>query len=129
MNESYVTLQGWVGGDVDLRDVGETQCASFRVGSTPRYFRNGGWVDGQTSWFTVNCWRGLGKHVKESLQRGDAVVGQRHAVVSPVDVPDSSDACVGGGGDFLAVRAESDRPIDSTGFTEPPRESRRSARV
>ena len=60
MNESYVTLQGWVGGDVDLRDVGDTQCASFRVGSTPRYLRNGSWVDGQTSWFTVNCWRGLG---------------------------------------------------------------------
>ena len=74
MNESYVTLQGWVGGDVDVRDVGDTQCASFRVGSTPRYLRNGSWVDGQTSWFTVNCWRALGKNVKESVQRGDAVV-------------------------------------------------------
>ena len=59
MNESYVTLQGWVGGDVDVRDVGDTQCASLRVGSTPRYLRNGSWVDGQTSWFTVNCWRAL----------------------------------------------------------------------
>ncbi len=74
MNESYVTLQGWVGGAVDVRTVGETQCASFRVGSTPRYLRNGSWVDGQTSWFTVNCWRGLGRNVSESLQRGDAVV-------------------------------------------------------
>jgi single-strand DNA-binding protein len=74
MNESYMTLQGWVGGDVDLRDVGETQCASFRVGSTPRYSRNGSWVDGQTSWFTVNCWRSLGKNVAESVKRGDAVV-------------------------------------------------------
>jgi single-strand DNA-binding protein len=74
MNESYVTLQGWVGGEVDLRDVGDTQCASFRVGSTPRYLRNGSWVDGQTSWFTVNCWRALGRNVKESLRRGDAVV-------------------------------------------------------
>ena len=36
MNESYVTLQGWVGGNVDVRDVGDTQCASFRVGSTSR---------------------------------------------------------------------------------------------
>ena len=74
MNESYVTLQGWVGGDVDVREVGDTHCASFRVGSTPRYLRNGSWVDGQTSWFTVNCWRALGKNVKESVQRGDAVV-------------------------------------------------------
>ncbi len=74
MNESYVTLQGWVGGDVDVRDVGETTCASFRVGSTPRYLRNGTWVDGQTSWYTVNCWRALGRNVKESVRRGDAVV-------------------------------------------------------
>src|SRR3954454_5073046 len=74
MNESYVTLQGWVGGDVDIRAVGDTQCASFRVGSTPRYNRNGTWVDGQTSWFTVNCWRTLGKNVHESIRRGDAVV-------------------------------------------------------
>jgi single-strand DNA-binding protein len=74
MNESYVTLQGWVGGEVDLRDVGDTHCASFRVGSTPRYLRNGSWVDGQTSWFTVNCWRALGRNVKESLKKGDAVV-------------------------------------------------------
>jgi single-strand DNA-binding protein len=74
MNESYVTLQGWVGNDVDLRDVGETQCASFRVGSTPRYIKNGTWVDGQTSWYTINCWRGLGKNVADSIRRGDAVV-------------------------------------------------------
>ncbi|MEO5651698.1 MAG: single-stranded DNA-binding protein [Marmoricola sp.] len=74
MNESYVTLQGWVGGDVDVRTVGETQCASFRVGSTPRYNKNGTWVDGQTSWFTVNCWRALGKNVTDSIKRGDAVV-------------------------------------------------------
>src|SRR5204862_5912555 len=74
MNESYITLQGWVGGAVDIRDVGETQCASFRVGSTPRYNRNGTWVDGQTSWYTVNCWRGLAKNVHESIRRGDAVV-------------------------------------------------------
>lgn len=74
MNESYMTLQGWVGGEVDIRDVGDTQCASFRVGVTPRYFRNGGWVDGQTSWYTVNCWRGLARNVKDSIRKGDAVV-------------------------------------------------------
>jgi single-strand DNA-binding protein len=74
MNESYVTIQGWVGGDVDLRDVGDTQVASFRVGSTPRYNKGGTWVDGQTSWYTVNCWRHLGRNVKESVQRGDAVI-------------------------------------------------------
>ncbi len=74
MNDSYVTIQGWVGNDVDLREAGDTQVASFRVGSTPRYNKGGTWVDGQTSWFTVNCWRGLGRNVKESVRRGDAVI-------------------------------------------------------
>jgi single-strand DNA-binding protein len=74
MNESYVTLQGWVGNDVDVREVGDTSCASFRVGSTPRWRKGESWVDGQTSWFTVNCWRSLGRNVAASVRRGDAVV-------------------------------------------------------
>lgn len=73
MHDSTVTLQGWVGGDVDLRDAGDSQVASFRVGSTPRYLRNGEWVDGPTSWYTVNCWRGLARNVASSVRRGDAV--------------------------------------------------------
>lgn len=74
MNDSYVTLQGWVGSNVDVRTVGDTSCASFRVGATPRYNKGGTWVNGQTSWFTVNCWRALGKNVSESVRIGDAVV-------------------------------------------------------
>ncbi len=74
MNETYVTLQGWVGNEVDLRDVGDTQCASFRVGCTPRYQKGGVWFDGQTSWYTVNCWRSLGRNVADSIRKGDAVV-------------------------------------------------------
>ena len=74
MNESYITLQGWVGNDCDEREVGETTCVSFRVGCTPRFMKNGSWVDGETSWYTVNCWRALGGNVKESVRRGDAVV-------------------------------------------------------
>lgn len=74
MNEPYVTLQGWVGNDVDLRDAGEHSCASFRLACTPRYRKDGVWVDGTTSWFTVNCWRSLAGNVRGSVRRGDAVV-------------------------------------------------------
>lgn len=74
MNETYVTLQGWVGSDVEVRDVGDTQCATFRVGCTPRFNKGGVWQDGQTSWYTVNCWRALGRNVAESVRKGDAVV-------------------------------------------------------
>lgn len=74
MNETYVTLQGWVGNDVDSRDVGETQCVSFRVGSTPRYLKKGEWTNGETQWYTINCWRSLARNVKESVRKGDAVI-------------------------------------------------------
>jgi single-strand DNA-binding protein len=74
MNETYVTLQGWVGNDVEVREVGDATCASFRVGCTPRFNRGGSWVDGETSWYTVNCWRSLGRNVKESVRKGDAVI-------------------------------------------------------
>ncbi|WP_435742414.1 single-stranded DNA-binding protein [Nocardioides sp. SYSU DS0663] len=76
LNETVVTLQGWVGGDVSLRQAGEAQVASFRLGSTPRRFsrRSGEWVDGETQWFTVNAWRGLAENVAASVHRGDPVV-------------------------------------------------------
>ncbi|GGO70786.1 single-stranded DNA-binding protein [Nocardioides deserti] len=75
-NETTVTLQGWVGGDVTVRQAGDAQVASFRVGATPRRFsrRSGEWVDGETQWYTVNAWRSLGENVAASVRRGDPVV-------------------------------------------------------
>jgi single-strand DNA-binding protein len=74
MNESYVTLQGWVGNDVDAREVSGVPMASLRVACTPRFNRGGSWVDGETAWYTVNCWRQLGQNVAASIQKGDAIV-------------------------------------------------------
>ena len=78
MNDTIVTLQGWVGGAVTLRTAGETTVASFRLGCTPRHYRRdtNTWVDDQTQWFTVSAWRGLGDNCEASLRRGDAVVVQ-----------------------------------------------------
>ncbi len=75
-NETTVTLQGWVGGDVMLRTAGETVVANFRVACTPRRFsrKTQEWVDGPTQWYTVNAWRALGEHCQHSLNRGDPVV-------------------------------------------------------
>ncbi|MDN4160438.1 single-stranded DNA-binding protein [Nocardioides abyssi] len=75
-NETTVTLQGWVGGDVTVRQAGDAQVASFRVGATPRRFsrKAGDWVDGETQWYTVNAWRALGDNVAASVRRGDPVV-------------------------------------------------------
>ena len=76
MHETYVTLSGWLGGNVDLRDAGGVPVASFRVASTPRRYqrRTETWEDGDTQWYSVNAWRALGDHCAASLRRGDPVV-------------------------------------------------------
>ncbi|RLV49750.1 single-stranded DNA-binding protein [Nocardioides mangrovicus] len=73
MNESTVTLQGWVGSEVRERDANGVPVASFRLACTPRYLKEGTWTDGPTSWFTINAWRGLAHNVVESVHKGDAV--------------------------------------------------------
>jgi len=76
MNETLITLQGYVGGDVKVRTAGESRVATLRVASTPRRYskKEEAWIDGDTQWYSVNCWRALGDHVEQSLHRGDPVV-------------------------------------------------------
>ena len=78
MNDSTITVRGWLGADVDLRRAGDVPVASFRLACTPRKFnpRTETWSDGGTQWFTVTCWRGLAQNVADSLRRGDPVVVQ-----------------------------------------------------
>jgi single-strand DNA-binding protein len=75
MNEAFVTFQGWVGNDVVHRETPQGNVANLRVGTTPRIRkRNGDWVDGSTSWFSVACWRTLADHVRDSVRKGDPVL-------------------------------------------------------
>ena len=76
MHETYVTLSGWLGGNVELRDAGGVPVATFRVASTPRRYqrRTDSWENGDTQWFSVNAWRSLGENCADSLGRGDPVV-------------------------------------------------------
>ena len=72
MNEASVTFQGWVGNDVVHRETAQGNVANLRVGSTPRIRkRNGDWVDGPTSWFSVTCWRTLADNVRDSVHKGE----------------------------------------------------------
>jgi single-strand DNA-binding protein len=76
VNETTVTLQGWLGNDVAVRQAGDAVVATFRVGCTPRRYqrKTDTWVDGDTQWYTVNAWRGLAENCERSLRRGDPVV-------------------------------------------------------
>ena len=74
MSDTYVTLHGWVGGDVSYRDPQGTSVANFRLASTPRLKKEGKWVDGDTTWYSVTVWRHLAENVRNSVRKGDAVV-------------------------------------------------------
>ncbi|MFG1626342.1 single-stranded DNA-binding protein [Kribbella sp. NPDC049227] len=76
LGETYVTVLGWVGSDPDFKEVAQTPHATFRVGSTPRQFDRalGRYVDKPTTWFSVECWRGLAQNAFESVRIGQPVI-------------------------------------------------------
>jgi single-strand DNA-binding protein len=77
MADTVIHMIGHVGTDVDYRRVGSgTDLSTFRLASTPRRFdkNQGGYVDGTTTWITVQCWRSLALHVRDAVRRGDPVV-------------------------------------------------------
>jgi single-strand DNA-binding protein len=77
MNDTLMTL---VGNVVDTPNLRRTKSghlvANFRVASTPRRFdrEQNAWVDGNTLFVTVTCWRAMGENVAESLRKGQPVV-------------------------------------------------------
>ncbi|GAB2444865.1 hypothetical protein GCM10027062_26580 [Nocardioides hungaricus] len=76
MNDCTITVRGWLGADVVLREAGGVPVASFRLACTPRRYnrRTESWSDGETQWYTVSCWRALADNCARSLRRGDPVV-------------------------------------------------------
>ncbi|MDF9716357.1 single-stranded DNA-binding protein [Nocardioides sp. ChNu-153] len=83
MSSTYITVQGWVGSDVNHSvSAGGTPVASFRLGSTPqRQARDGSWQSGETAWYTVKAWRHTADHVADSVLRGQPVVVTGRLVV------------------------------------------------
>ncbi|MGN6780333.1 MAG: single-stranded DNA-binding protein [Marmoricola sp.] len=77
MNDTLVTLAGYLGSEVVVRDAGGgVPVAGFRVATTPRRFsrKDDAWVDGDTQWYSVSAWRQLAENCALSLRRGDPVV-------------------------------------------------------
>lgn len=77
MNDITMTVLGNVVNDVELRFTAAGDAvASFRVASTARRYDRASerWVDGDTAYFSVSCWRQLAHHVASSLSKGMPVV-------------------------------------------------------
>lgn len=49
---------------------------SFRLASNQRRFdrTQNAWVDGDTNWYTITCFRQLGTHVATSVEKGQRVI-------------------------------------------------------
>jgi single-strand DNA-binding protein len=77
INEPQVTVIGNVAQDVrHVRTAQGVPITTFRVASTRRQYDRaaGRWVDGETTFVNVTCWRALAEHVQASLSKGDPVV-------------------------------------------------------
>lgn len=74
MNETTVTVTGWVGGEVSLRQAGEHPVANFRLASQPSRWRDGEWHRGPTTWHHVKAWNQLAENAAASIASGDPVV-------------------------------------------------------
>ena len=74
MNDTVITFRGYAGTDVRHRETHDTTVASVRVASTPRVRKDGTWVDGPTTWYSVTAWRTLADHLRDSVRKGDPLV-------------------------------------------------------
>jgi len=76
MNDTQITLTGWLGTGVSMRQAGGVDVAGFRLATTPRRYDRKAeqWVDGDTQWYSVSVWRQLAVNCVASLRMGDPVV-------------------------------------------------------
>lgn len=77
MSQATLTVVGNVATDpIMRRTMDGTSVASFRLASTERKFdkATGEWVDGETLFISVSCWRRLAEGVQTALSKGDPVV-------------------------------------------------------
>ena len=76
--ENTIILRGFVTAEPKFWQSSPTQTplAEIRMGHTPRRLNRttGEWEDGETSYFSVKCWRRLAVNVKGSLRKGDMIL-------------------------------------------------------
>jgi single-strand DNA-binding protein len=76
--ENTIILRGFVTAEPKFwqSPPSHTPLAEIRMGHTPRRLNRetGEWVDGQTSYYSVKCWRRLALNVKGSLRKGDMIL-------------------------------------------------------
>ena len=77
MSNDTITVTGLVATTPRLITTGEgLTISSFRLASTQRRFDKDTekWIDGETNWFTVTCFRQLAANAARCLNKGERVI-------------------------------------------------------
>ena len=74
MNEPQISLAGNLAFDPEVRYTPTgIAVVDLRVACTRRYKMGEEWIDGETLWFDVACWKQVAEHAAASLKKGDKV--------------------------------------------------------
>jgi len=79
MYEAQISVTGYIATQPMIKKMKEgVTIVTMRVAWTPRYVDrdSGEWLDGNTSYATVNCWRKLATNAAVCLRKGDPVTVQ-----------------------------------------------------
>lgn len=75
MPDSFMSLEGNVTRDPEFRVLPDgTALVKFSVAVSSSYRKGDAWVEGPTSFFDVECWRGLAESVAVAVTKGQRVM-------------------------------------------------------
>lgn len=82
-NNIVTTVVGNLTADPELRFSKDGRpYATMSIASTPRVYRDGEWVDGETTFMNAAIWGNPANNVVESLSKGDRVVAHGRLMTS-----------------------------------------------
>ncbi len=122
MNEIFVTVNGIVGTDVKLTSGEHSNRARFRLATAERYFDRASneWVERETVWLDVICFRRLADHVAASVVKGQPVIVRGRLRVSRWESDKGPRETL----EVLATSVGHDLALGRASFARPPRPDR-----
>ncbi len=122
MNEIFVTVNGTVGTDVQLTSGERSNRARFRLATAERYLdrSTNQWVERETVWLDVICFRKLADHVAASVRKGQPVIVRGRLRVSRWEGENGPRETL----EVLATSVGHDLALGQASFARPPRPDR-----
>lgn len=122
MNEIFVTVNGTVGTEVQLTTGERSTRARFRLATAERYLdrESNKWVERETVWLDIICFRKLADHVAASVLKGQPVIVRGRLRVSHWESDNGPRQTL----EVLATSVGHDLALGRATFARPPRPDR-----